>query len=74
MRYLLILLLLTGCATTPEERAQRMVDRYGPACEVLGFTGGTNEWRNCVMQQAAIDNQRRGTNAAIFQTTRPAPR
>ena len=52
---------LAGCAT-PQERAAQMqaeVDRmmqvYGPACTHLGFTAGSDPWRNCVLQLSLKD-------------------
>ena len=53
-------LLMTGCATmTPAERSARMQQHaeeilqiYGPACEKLGYTKDSNEWRDCVLDMA----------------------
>lgn len=53
-------LLLSGCATTtPAERslqmqrqAEEMLRVYGPACEKLGYTKDSNEWRDCVLEMA----------------------
>lgn len=52
---------LAGCAT-PQERAAQMqaeVDRmmqvYGPGCTHLGFTAGSDQWRNCVLQLSTKD-------------------
>ena len=52
--------LLAGCATTtPAERsvamqrkAAEMMQVYGPACEKLGYTKDSNEWRDCVLDMA----------------------
>lgn len=55
MRYVLVLL-LAGCVTqptTPAERAVLNMAKYGPACEIYGFTKGTPEFGNCVMQLRA---------------------
>lgn len=50
MRYLIVLM-LAGCATTPTERAEKMIATHGPVCDKLGFERGTDSWRNCVVQQ-----------------------
>ena len=48
---------LTGCATTPQERAARvekdveeMIQVYGAGCEKLGYTADTDPWRDCVLK------------------------
>ena len=49
-------ILLAGCATQAEQAAykQQEMDRkvaiYGPACNKLGFSADTDQWRNCVLQ------------------------
>jgi hypothetical protein len=51
MRYLLILaVFLFGCAT-PEQRAQQVIDAFGPYCEKLGFTPNTDPWRQCLQAE-----------------------
>ena len=62
MRYVLLCLLLAGCAITPEQRAERMVSRFGPVCDKLGFQPDSDAWRNCVLQQSGIAQ----SNAAAF--------
>lgn len=55
MRTLLLvagILVLTACAT-PQERAQKVVERYGPYCEGLGYTKGTDPWRQCIQTELA---------------------
>jgi hypothetical protein len=49
--------LLSGCATTPQERAARvqkeveeMLVVYGPACEKLGYAADTDPYRDCVLR------------------------
>lgn len=58
MRYLLIVLILSGCASaiTPAQRAQRyaqrienMIEKYGPACERIGERS-TTPWAQCVVR------------------------
>lgn len=55
MRYLLIAVLLAGCAT-PEQQAanmKRYADNvYGPQCEGLGMKKDTEEYRYCIVQMA----------------------
>lgn len=58
MRYLLIALVLVGCAT-PEQRAERAMVRFGPYCEKLGYTADTDQWRNCVSAENALYTQAR---------------
>jgi hypothetical protein len=59
---LLILALLTACATTPEEEranaereALRLKQTYGHTCERLGYQPETNKWRDCLLE---LENQR----------------
>jgi hypothetical protein len=51
MRYLLIAVLLAGCAT-PEQRADRMISRFGPICDKLGYEKDSDKWRDCVVSQS----------------------
>lgn len=72
MRYLVVLLLLAGCAT-PQQRAERMIAKYGPMCETIGYEQYTEGWRNCVLQQdaanrAAFMELYQGYNAARTRT------
>lgn len=73
MRYVLAILAvtLTGCAT-PEQRAQAMLDEFGPVCAVLGFKAGTQEYSQCVLQSATADQQRRMTVYHAIMT-KPKP-
>jgi|AntAceMinimDraft_12_1070368.scaffolds.fasta_scaffold147500_2 hypothetical protein len=55
--------LLVGCAT-PEQKAERMIKRYGPMCEKLGYTKNTDQWRDCIMKERKrvsdfVSNRRR---------------
>lgn len=63
MRYLFVLLLLAGCAT-PEQRADRMIGKFGPMCERLGYTPATDRFRDCIVQMHAADEQRSSGAAA----------
>ena len=61
MRYILplILVALTGCAASPEQRAEDAIGTYGPACEKKGYTSNTDDWRRCVQgEQIAAKNFR----------------
>ena len=55
MRYLLIAILLGGCAT-PEQQASNMKryadNVYGPQCEGLGLTKGSEPYQYCLVQMA----------------------
>lgn len=53
MRYLALVLLLTGCAT-PKDWAAQAIDYYGPACEKLGMKAQTPEFGQCVMKLAEM--------------------
>lgn len=70
MRYLLIVLLLAGCATplTPDQRAQRLADetnkliaKFGPACERIGLAPASDSWANCVVK---LSQEEEAENAA----------
>jgi hypothetical protein len=51
MRYvLLIAVLLAGCAT-PEQRADKAAEKFGPYCERLGLKAKTPEWAQCVQSE-----------------------
>ena len=64
---------LTGC-TTPQQRAQKeqaemdlKVVEHGPACTQVGFTPDTDPWRQCVLQQAANADAKKGwLSTSIF--------
>lgn len=45
MRYLLVLLLLTGCATQEERMA-----KYASQCDGFGFVRGTESHSHCMME------------------------
>lgn len=53
MRYLLVALLLTGCAAT--DKSARMDNRYGPTCSGLGFSKGTEQYSNCLLKMYHTD-------------------
>lgn len=57
-------LLLAACST-PQERAayqqqqaDEMVIVYGPACQRLGYTQNTDQWRACILNLSAKDEMR----------------
>jgi hypothetical protein len=70
MRYLLIALLLVGCAT-PEQRAAEMIADYGPFCETMGFQPNTDTWRQCIVNQSNSEMARRAAIYNAFQVGRP---
>ena len=45
---------LAGCAT-PQERAHYAIRQFGPFCQGLGFTPGTEAFANCIHQQVMAD-------------------
>lgn len=51
MRYLLISLLLTGCAGGEAKRAELNIAAYAPYCEKLGHTANTDPWRKCIQDE-----------------------
>jgi len=57
MRYLCLILLLSGCAT-PEQRAAEVLAAYGPYCEQLGYTKNTDAWRQCIQAEDAAADMR----------------
>jgi hypothetical protein len=46
------LAMLIACAS-PESQAERAIARFGPYCEKLGYTKGTDPWRDCIMKEQA---------------------
>lgn len=70
MRYVLVLLVLAGCAT-PEQRAERIMAVFGPMCDKLGFQRDTDPWRNCVLQQAGAQQQSGAALYGAMQQSRP---
>ena len=36
-----------------------MIQVYGPACEKLGYTGGSDPWRDCVLRLDRKDSLER---------------
>jgi len=70
MRYLLVVLIVAGCAT-PEERAEEAIARHAPYCEKLGFEKASDGWRNCIMSE---EQARRGRAASSAAASQPRPR
>ena len=52
MRYLVLLLMLAGCAT-PEQRAMQAMAEFGPYCQKLGYQRDTDAWRHCIQIEDA---------------------
>jgi hypothetical protein len=54
--------LLTACATPAQQAASmqqkmdEMIQVYGPACEKLGYTNNTDQWRACILQLSEKDD------------------
>lgn len=47
------LLLLAGCAATPDEYASQVIAAYGPYCDKLGYQANTDAWRTCIQLEDA---------------------
>lgn len=60
MRYLLLALMLAGCATQDERIAAK-----APSCEKMGYEKGSDAFRNCQLQLYQTDQQRRN---AVLQS------
>ncbi len=48
MRYVLIALVLAGCAASPD-RSEVIKSRYSKTCEGLGFAVGSSEHSKCML-------------------------
>lgn len=70
MRYVCIALFLVmvGCATPSQLRANRINNVHGPECEALGYEKNTDGWRGCVLQLEATLVQRYGAAMGASQT------
>ncbi len=61
---ILLLAALPGCMTQAERAAaakadvDEMVKVYGPACEKLGYTKDTDQWRDCILRLRSHDDAR----------------
>ncbi len=67
---IILALSLAACAT-PEERAEAMIARYGPFCQKLGFTQGSESFAGCIMQQANSDSANAMRLYGTIQQSRP---
>jgi hypothetical protein len=47
MRYLVIAVLLSGCAAIQDAKDEMRVERYARTCAQLGHTPGTEAFREC---------------------------
>lgn len=70
---LLLAALLLGACSTPQDRAayqQQRVDsmmmEYGPACQRLGYSPNTDQWRDCVIHLNSQDEMRDYFNYPYF--------
>lgn len=65
--YIIVLILLTGCATvTPEQRAAHLIAAYAPLCETLGYERRSEAWAGCIIQQQANAAHEFAARAAGF--------
>lgn len=77
MRYLVLLFVLAGCATPEQIQARRDAEAYQQEaqrqayrdrvygqCRAYGFSEGTDQFRNCLMQ---VDQANQQQNAATRQ-------
>lgn len=67
---LIIVAFLSGCAISPEQRADSLIARFGPVCDRLGFDRNTDAWRNCVLQQGGIAQSNAAAYNAAMQRSR----
>lgn len=68
-----LVLFLTACAS-PQERAERVVREFGPACQAYGFAPGTDGYAACLQREANAEQERYNAAAAVlYRGTRPAP-
>ena len=53
VKVLLVVLVFLGivACSTPEQRAQMVIEKYGPYCEKLGYNRETDNWRDCLMRE-----------------------
>ena len=57
-----LLVLLAGCAATPDEYAAQVIAAYGPYCDKLGYQSNTDAWRMCIQ----IEDTRATTAASAL--------
>lgn len=63
-------LTLAACAT-PEQRAARAIERFGPYCDKIGFKRDTDPWRTCVVNAQAASDAEDDAIAARASANRP---
>lgn len=61
MRYVLLLLLLAGCASDDSRRKQAIA-HYGKRCAAIGYTWDTDTWRDCMLQLRQQDMRESALN------------
>lgn len=67
MKYIIALsVLLTGCAAmTPEQRAQALVNKYGPTCNAVGISQGDPRFSECVFYLSRQADRRSAHRGAM---------
>lgn len=69
---LLAALLLAACSTPQEraaymqQKADKMMMEYGPACQRLGYSPNTDQWRACVLHLNSQEEMRDYLNYPYF--------
>lgn len=58
---LLVVLLLSGCASQSEEQAERYIAHYGPACAQF-YDTGSDKWKQCVIDGVSEEFAQRRPN------------
>ena len=63
---LLLIAMLAGCVTTPEQREARiqrevdqMIQTHGPACDKMGYKRDSDPWRDCVLKLSTKESYER---------------
>ncbi|NIT58376.1 MAG: hypothetical protein GWN00_19760 [Aliifodinibius sp.] len=46
---LFLVILVSGCASTPEQRANRLISTYGPQCEAMGVLPESDGYSSCII-------------------------
>jgi hypothetical protein len=74
MKYLLVVLLISGCShLSPKAQERRLLASHQTACDRAGFARDSDGWRLCVLQQHQAEENRRAMAAQTFFLRQPRP-